>query len=198
MQRAGVRAFMTEAGRLSVVMSRLPLAARLEGRRPSPRRLLPVAVLGAALALSACQTQSPIQTDVAYQPADGVPVDLGQVQIRDLVIVSGGKDKAGTLSGAVSNTSNQEARIAFALPQAQPVYTTAAPHSEARLTGDKQLQLPAVPTPAGSTVTLTVQSPTAPTTVVVVPVVAANHYYATLAPTPQPSGTATPSATATP
>ena len=52
------------------MIRRTPLAPRSGGRstspRPSLRRLLPVAVAGAALALSACQTQSPIQTDVTY------------------------------------------------------------------------------------------------------------------------------------
>src|SRR4051812_37295651 len=102
-------------------MRRTPLTARSAGR-PSPLcRLVPVALLGAVLAVSACQTQSPVQTDASYSPADGVGVDLGVVQVRDLVIISAGKDKPGVLSGAVSNTSGEKQRLAFALPQSQPV-----------------------------------------------------------------------------
>jgi hypothetical protein len=156
-----------------------------------------VAVTGAALALSACQTQSPIQTDVAYVAADGVPVDLGSVQLRDLVVISGGKDKPGVLSASVSNTSGDAQRIAFSLAQGQPVYAEAPAHSERRLSDATQVQLPAVPVNPGDVVTLNVQSASAPAVVVVVPVLKADGYYASLAPTNAPT-TATATATATP
>ena len=152
---------------------------------------MPVAVAGAALALSACQTQSPIQTDVAYVAADGVPVDLGAVQIRDLVVISGGKDKAGVLSASVSNTSGEAQRIAFALPKAQPVYAEAPAHSERRLSGATQVQLPAVPVNAGDVVRLTIQSPGARQAVVVVPVLSASGYYASMSPTNAPTASET-------
>ena len=173
-------------------MRRTPLAARSAGRPTSLRRLLPVAAVGAALALSACQTQSPVQTDTAYQPADGVAVDLGPVQLRDLVVISEGKDKPGVLSASVSNTSGDAQRLAFALPQGQPVYAETKAYSEERLSDTSQVQLPSVPVNPGDVVTLTVQSPAAPAAVVVVPVLPASGYYATLAPTAVPSTTATP------
>ncbi len=173
-------------------MRRTPLAARSAGR-PSPlRRLAPVAALGAALALSACQTQSPIQTDVTYSAPDGVAVDLGAVQLRDLVVISSGKDQPGVLSAAVSNTGADTQRIAFALPQTQPVYAEAAGYSQARLSGDSQVTLPSVPVSPGDVIKLTVQSPHAATAVVTVPVLPPVGYYATLAPTSTPSATATP------
>ena len=174
-------------------MRRTPLAARSAGR-PSPlRRLVPLAALGAALVLSACQTQSPIQTDASYAPADGVSVDLGVVQVRDLVVVSAGKDKPGVLSASVSNTGGDAQRLAFALPQAQPVYAESAAHSEARLSEGTQVVLPSVPVSPGDVVTLTVQSPNAPASVLTVPVLPASGYYSTLAPTGVPSTTtATP------
>ena len=172
-------------------MRRTPLAARSAGRPSSLRRLLPVAALGAALALSACQTQSPVQTDEAYAPADGVAVDLGTVQLRDLVVISTGKDKPGVLSASVSNTSGESQRIAFALPQAQPVYAQSAANSETRLSEGSQVQLPSVPVSPGDVIKLTVQSPNAPAAVVTVPVLPASGYYATLAPTAVPTTTAT-------
>jgi hypothetical protein len=156
-----------------------------------------VALACAALALSACQTQSPIQTDVTYVPADGVPVDLGAIQVRDLVVISGGKDQAGVLSASVSNNSGEAQRIAFALPQAQPVFAEAPAHSERRLSDATQVQLPAVPVNAGDVVTLSVQSQNAPAVLVVVPVLSASGYYASLAPTAAPA-TSTATATATP
>ena len=152
-----------------------------------------MAVAAAALALSACQTQSPIQTDVPYVAADGVPVDLGSVQLRDLLVISGGKDKPGVLSAAVSNTSGDAQRIGFSLAQGQPVYAEVPAYSERRLSDATQVQLPAVPVNAGDVVTLSVQTASAPAVVVVVPVVKASGYYATLAPTTAPTtATATP------
>ena len=198
-QRVRVRAPVKVAGRLSPVTRRTPLAPRSGGRstspRPSLRRLLPVAVAGAALALSACQTQSPIQTDVAYVAADGVPVDLGSVQLRDLVVISGGKDKPGVLSASVSNTSGDAQRISFSLPQGQPVYAESPAYSERRLSDESQVQLPSVPVNAGDVVTLSIQTPTAPAVVVVVPVLKAAGYYASLAPTNAPTPTDTAAAT---
>jgi hypothetical protein len=181
------------------VIRRTPLAPRSGGRstspRPSLRHILPVAVACAALALSACQTQSPIQTDVTYVPADGVPVDLGSVQVRDLVVVSGGKDKPGVLSASVSNNSGEAQRLAFALPQAQPVFAEAPAYSERRLSDATQVQLPDVPVSPGDVVQLSVQSQNRPAVLVLVPVLSASGYYASLAPTAPP---ATSTATATP
>ncbi|MEO5980742.1 MAG: hypothetical protein ABIQ13_00355 [Pedococcus sp.] len=169
------------------MMRRTPLAARSAGRPSSLRRLVPVAALGAALALSACQTQSPIQTDASYAPADGVAVDLGSIQVRDLVVISSGKDQPGVLSGSVSNSSADAQRIAFALPQGQPVFAESAAFSQARLSEGTQVQLLSVPASPGGVIKLTVQSATAPAAVVTVPVLPASGYYATLAPTSMPS-----------
>ena len=173
-------------------MRRTPLAARSAGRPTSLRRLLPVAAVGAALALSACQTQSPVQTDYPYQPADGVAVDLGPVQLRDLVVISAGKDKPGVLSASVSNKSADAQRLAFALPQGQPVYAETKAYSQERLSEGSQVQLPSVPVNPGDVITLTVQSPAAPAAVVTVPVLPAVGYYSTMSPPAAPSATATP------
>lgn len=172
-------------------MRRSLLAPRVSGRNTSLRRLLPVALLGAVVALSGCQTQSPIQTDVPYSPGDGVPVDLAAVQLRDLVIVSDGKDKPGVLSASVINNSGQAQRIAFALPNAEPVFAEAAAHSEKRLSNGTQVTLPNMPVAPGDVVTLSVQSSNAPAAVVMVPVVPASGYYSTLRPTPATPTTAT-------
>ena len=196
-------------------MRRTPLARFAAGRSLSPRRsvrvLLTVGALGAGLALSGCQTQSPIQTDVPYVAADGVPVDLGPVQLRDLVVISKGKGEPGVLSASVSNTSGTAERIAFAAANGQPVYAEAKAYSQERLSGATQVQLPGLTVGPGDVVTLTVQSASAPAAVVVVPVVSAAGPYATLqatsapttatpteAPTTEPpSATATATATAT-
>lgn len=207
MQRAGVRASREGPGRLSRVTRRTPFATSSTGRRTVVRRLVPVAVLGAALALSACQTQSPVQTDVTYNPADGVPVDLGAVQLRDLVVIGTGKGKPGVLSAAVSNTSKTAERVAFALPNAAPVYATAPANTSQPLSDGTQVQLSQVPVEPGDVVQLNVQSAGARSVVVTVPVVPPNNYYSTLSPTSAPTtassstatgGTSSPTTTTTP
>ena len=163
-------------------------------RRPL-RALLPLAALGAALALSACQTQSPIQTNVSYVPSDGVPADLGAVQLRDLVVISSGKDQPGVISGAMSNSGSSDARVGFATDSGQAVYASAQAHSQLELSGpgESQVQLASVPAP-GDVVRLTVQTSSAPAVVVWVPVLSPRGYYATLAPT---SSTSSPSSSTT-
>ena len=173
-------------------MRRTPLAPRDGGPTTSLRLLAPAVALGAALALSACQTQSPIQTDVPYNAAEGVPVDLGAVQIRDLVIVSDAKDKAGVLSASVSNTGDNTEKVAFALSNGSPVYAEVPAHSQQRLSETGQVQLPSVPVSPGDVVKVTVQSPSAPAAVVDVPVMPASGHYATLAPTQVPTTSSTP------
>lgn len=174
------------------MIRRTPQAARVTPRLTPLRCLFPLVMVGAAVALSACQTQSPMQTNYTYNPADGVPVDLGAVQVRDLVVVSSGQGKPGVLSGSISNTGNDTARVAFALPNAQPVYTEAKPHAQESLAaGSAQVQLPTVPVAPGGVVTLTVQAPQAPTAVVTVPVLSANLYYATISPSGNASSTTT-------
>jgi hypothetical protein len=186
------------AARLWPVMRRTPLAPRTGGLSTSLRRILPVFAVGAALALAGCSTQSPVQTDEPYQPADGVPVDLGPVQVRDLVVISSGKGKPGVLSASLINTSDTEHRVAFALPESTPVFATAPPHSQHELSNGTQLQLPSVPVVPGEVVVLTVQSPAAPTTVVTVPVLPPVGYYATLDARAAPTPEASPTTTATP
>jgi hypothetical protein len=171
-------------------MRRTLLAPLNGGRSTSLRRLLPVVAIGAAVALSGCQTQSPIQTDVTYDPADGVPVDLGAVQLRDLVVISSAKGQTGVLSAAASNTGTSSTRIAFALASGSPVYAEIPANSQDRLSGSTQVQLPSVPVAPGDVVKLTVQSPDAPAAVVDVPVLPPKDHYATMSPTSVPTSSA--------
>jgi len=180
---------------VSSVIRRSPATAPAGSPLRPSRLVLGVAAAGAALALSACQIQSPVQTDEVYMPADGVGVELGAVEVRDLVVVSGGKDQPGTISGALSNSSGESQRVGFALPNSEPVFVEAKPYAQERLSGTTQLQLPSVPAEPGATIQLTVQSQSAPAEVVTVPVLPPTGYYETASPTAAPSATTT---TATP
>jgi len=150
--------------------------------------------VAAAAVLSGCQVMSPVQTTVPYQAANGVSVDLGAVQIRDLVVVSRAKGEAGTLSGMVVNTSAQPITISFAAGAAGDSVLAQAPaDKQARLSGvagTAPVTLPSVDAAPGGIIRLTVSTPAGGTSEVSVPVLLPDGIYANI--TPAPLVTATP------
>ena len=94
----------------------------------------------AATALSACQVTSPITTDLDYDPADGVSVDVGEVKIRDLLVVSEADGAAGVVSGLVINDGTDSVTVTL------------------QLAGQAPLE-PAVEVPAGGSVRLDGRDP---------------------------------------
>lgn len=138
------------------------------------------AAVGAVL-LTGCQVASPIQTNVPYNAGDGVPVDLGAVQIRNLVVVADAKGGPGTLSGSLINTAGTPQTVTFSDGQSQ-VEAQAKPHSQAPISDKAQVVLPSVNVSPGGVVRLSVATPASGASVVVVPVLAADLYYKTLAP----------------
>jgi hypothetical protein len=150
--------------------------------------------LAAALSLSGCQVMSPIQTSVSYQPAEGVAVDLGDVQIRDLVVVTGAKGEVGTLSGMVVNNGTEPVTVSFAAAASgSPVSAVAPAKSQTRLSGiegTKAVTLPSIAAGPGGILKVTIGTPTAGASEVSVPVLAPDGYYATI--TPAPPTTASP------
>lgn len=83
--------------------------------RTSSRRasLLAIPVLAlSALALSAC---SPITTDKAYSPSDGVLIDVNDsVRGLNLLVVSNGDGAPGTLLGGLSNEGPDDIEVSIA------------------------------------------------------------------------------------
>lgn len=145
--------------------------------------------LAAAAVLSGCQVMSPIQTTAPYQPANGVSVDLGAVQIRDLVVVSRAKGEAGTLSGMVVNTSAEPVTISFAAGAAGGSVMAQAPaDTQTRLSGvvgTAPVTLPSVDAAAaGGIVRLTVSTPAGGASEVSVPVLPPDGIYAKITPAP--------------
>lgn len=72
-----------------------------------------LALTAGAVALSlatvtGCGYINPQQTSEVYSASDGVQADLGPLQLRNMLIVSGGEDKPGRLLGAVYNSSSQD------------------------------------------------------------------------------------------
>jgi hypothetical protein len=125
---------------------------------------------------------------VPYIPADGVPVDLGVVQIRNLLVVADEENGPGVLSGQVVNNGDDSAQITVATEGGAPVTITAPPRQVQRISGTSQVQLSSVPADPGGIVTLTIQTPTSGANIVQVPVLPAIEYYETLKPSAAPTG----------
>lgn len=149
------------------------------------RPLLAAAGVLALVALGACSTQSPLQTTVPYQPADGVAASNGAVQARDLLVVSSRKDGPGLLSGSVINTGSEPVTVSF-LTRADSEAGTGKGTS-VQLKGREQkrleaVQLDKVPDAPGA-LTAIIISTGAGQSLVNVPVLLPQGPYATLTPT---------------
>ena len=158
--------------------------------RPSTRRVSTV-LAGVALAAvtTGCQATSPVQTDQQYVPADGVPADVGQLALRDLVLIGDGKGTV-VISGSAVNLGPQDLTVQIAA-QADPNAATPPTGSEVQLRPREQvslatkgLQLSGVTAKPGGIVPVTVTSSSGGTTVVKVPVLPATGHYATVTPAP--------------
>jgi len=146
----------------------------------------------AVLALSGCQVTSPIQTNVPYQPADGVAVDLGDVQIRDLVVVSDAKGGIGTLSGLVVNKSTGPVTVTFATgpgadASARAVIPAGTPTRLSGVEGTTPVTIPSIAAAPGDMVNIVVSTPDAGAPVVSVPVLLPTGYYSSITPAPVPT-----------
>ncbi len=172
----------------------------------APRSAAPLVAttFAAALALSGCQAFSPLQTQIGYEPADGVAVDLGDIQIRDLLIISKAKGEVGTLSGMVVNNGTKPVTITFATGAAASAAGSgstpgASGSSRAEVPGGTQTRLsgvdgtaavtlPAIDAAPGDIIRVTVSTARSGASEVSVPVLGPEGYYATITPPPPTAG----------
>jgi hypothetical protein len=157
-----------------------------------------VSALAAGVALAAvtagCQVNSPQQTQVAYVPADGVPADVGQLAVRNLVLVGQG-DGPAVVTGSAINLGTDPMTVKFQ-PQPAQGAATAPSGSEVSLgpreqvdLATKGLEISGVTAKPGTLIPVTITSSTGGTTVAQVPVLPPNLYYSTV--TPAPTGAST-------
>lgn len=189
---------MAVSGRLPTVKRRSPRTAwiaGLKGTQIAPF-LTAASLAGALLALSGCQAMSPIRTDVPFQPADGVAVDLGDVQIRDLVVIASARGEVGTLSGLVVNKGTEPVTITFATGTADgsgPAAQANIPAGEAaRLSGVEgttPVTLPSIDAAPGDMIKMIISTPAAGASEVSVPVLPPTGHYTSITPPPVPTTT---------
>ncbi|MCX6499243.1 MAG: hypothetical protein NTU93_10645 [Arthrobacter sp.] len=63
------------------------------------------------LSVTGCGYINPQQTSVQYSASDGTRTDLGPLQLRNMMVVSDGENKAGRVIGAVYNTSSNDVKL---------------------------------------------------------------------------------------
>jgi hypothetical protein len=159
--------------------------------RPRLRATLAAAVLGSTL-LGGCAVFSPVQTDVAYQAADGVNATFGSLDVRGIVVVSGADGEAGNITGQLVNTGNEDIDVTFASQGGQGGQVTVPRHSSVSL-GEDSSTLPTVKAEPGGVMQLQVATPETGQNVLLVPVLPPTNYYRSSAPSPSPSTSASPS-----
>ncbi len=142
----------------------------------------------AALLASGCAVFSPVQTNDAYIPADGVPLTLPGLALRNLVVVADSKGGPGTVVGQAVNEGADALDVTFGVAGGTPVSATVPAYSEDALSANgSPVVLGAVPEAPGAMVQLTVATREAGQNVVLVPVLPSTRYYTGLAPSPSPS-----------
>jgi hypothetical protein len=170
---------------------------------PASRSRRTVAVLGGiavATLASGCMVFSPVQTDVPYEPADGISAEVGDLAIRDLLLVGGG-GQAAVVSGAVINLGTEPIRVQV-VPQEQAgpgggSEIQVGPREQINL-AEESLQFEALAAKPGTIVPVAVTAQPGGTTIVDVPVLAATGPYATVTAAPAAATTtATPTTTPT-
>lgn len=158
------------------------MTRRTSSPAPVARRLAPLAVAVAAFGLAGCQMTSPIQTDVPYTSADGVDVDLQDVQIRNLVVVAESKGGKGTISGSAINRGSQPATITFAGEGGASATFQVPAYRQEQISEGSPVSLSAVTGEPGGLATLQVGTGSSGANIVKVPILLPEGYYETLAP----------------
>ena len=169
-------------------------------RRPATAIVLTMSLAGFTVAAAGCSLASPKVIATPYTAADGANADLpvgdhGSVQLRNFLLVSSAKGKPGVLVGAVTTDGADPVQLQVAVvdPTGNSVLgqtsITARPGELTQIgpAGTAAVQVPNVPLPPGSTLTVHVQAGSGGRDFAV-PVLAPQNQYASI--TPGPSGSA--------
>jgi hypothetical protein len=141
------------------------------------------AVAAVALIVSGCGVLAPVSTDEPYIPADGVPLSIPGMDLRNLGVVTSAEGGSGVLIGQLVNTTDTATSVSFGIQGGDAAATTVivpANSGETISDASNQVTLDALPAPAGSMLILTVTTREAGENVVQVPVLLDDEYYSGL------------------
>lgn len=125
--------------------ARVITTARAHAPARLGRRLAALSVVG-MLALSGCQSLSPLETTRDYAPANGELVRAGDVSVLDLTVLGTQADAEGRVIGAVSNSGAEPQQVSLSADGKEIWSGTVKPHSSVKL-GDEKVTLPKTVTP---------------------------------------------------
>lgn len=166
------------------------MTTSITGRAPRSRRvrLRSSAALGAAFAAtllaSACGLNSPVQSMVDYPAADGIRLDLGDVQLRNVAVVATEEGGPGTLIGHAVNNSATPLTLQFGFGDGgAPVSVTVPAGADATIsTPEAKTTLAAVPGKPGDWARIAVSGAPGGQGVVTVPILSPKDYLKDYAP----------------
>ncbi|MGL5851092.1 MAG: hypothetical protein ACRCZD_09960 [Phycicoccus sp.] len=141
-----------------------------------------LALAGATLLLAGCAAFSPVQTTENYIPADGVPLSIPGLELRNLAVVAEAEGGPGVVVGQAVNDSADAVDVSFSVGEdGKPVTAVVPPGAGGALSdGTDNVGLAAVPAPPGALVELVVTTEQAGQNLVEVPVLAPAGDYAGL------------------
>jgi hypothetical protein len=161
-----------------------------------------------AVGLSGCNFFSPQRTLEKYDPSDGVGANLGDVDIRNALLVTDDGERA-TLVVSIANLTDADKQLRIEYPSYGPEavdgkvsFQLGVPATSLTTTstdGGDQIILEDIDAPAGSLFSVYMQAGDAPGTELRVPVLDGTFpRYEPLLPSPSPTPTPTPTPTLTP
>lgn len=124
------------------------------------RRLLAgLSALALPVLLSGCAVFSPMATENIYNPGDGVSLELGDVLVRDLLVIGDSEDGPATVSAYVLNNSAEEVTVSFSAAGGSPVTVDIPAGTAAQISppDDSGVQLDSLGVAPGAMLPLTVQ-----------------------------------------
>ena len=154
------------------------ILSRVTNRAVSPLRL--TAAAATALVVSGCGVLAPVSTDEPYIPADGVPLTVPGLDLRNLAVVTSSEGGSGVVIGQLVNQTDSAVPVNFGIQGGETASTTKivrANSGETISDDSSQVTLDALSAPAGSMVMLTVTTREAGENVVEVPVLVDDDYY---------------------
>lgn len=124
------------------------------------RRLLAgLSAISVATLLSACAVFSPMSTEIVYNPGDGVAVSLGDVDVRDLVVIGTEQGEPATISAYVVNGSAEDVTVSISSEGSAPATLDVPANTavQASPAGEEGLTLESLDVAIGAMVPLTIQ-----------------------------------------
>ena len=142
------------------------------------------ALTGTILLASGCAVFSPIQTDYDYDAADGVPLTIEGLDLRDLAVVVPAEGGTGIVVGQAINRTTSAVDVTFAVTGAPTPAVVAVPASSGKTLSEAStgVEIPGIPVAPGEMVEMTVTTDEAGANIVKVPVLANIGYYKDLTP----------------